>query len=279
MSHFKLTEDQLKEIVKCSESFSYFCENYVRVKSYSVTHPAVHQLAFKLHPFQERLAEHWESHRFSINSKFRQGGFTTLAVMYGLWKCLFQMDQRVMYVGKTDRDVRDASHLADYTLSLIPDWMKGINSKSDHRKKFDTGSVMTLMVFEAACGLAVNLLIIDEAAFIKDMDKHWVAMWPVISNGGRLIVQSTVKTDEDWFWDRLIDARAGVGGMVEFKCHYTDRPEFDNLEWEQEMRRNVGSGWESEFLQKPMRKVVEKPVKKSKWRRIQDDWEPSANLD
>lgn len=274
MSHFKLSEEQSKEIVKCSRSFSYFCENHVKVRSYSVTHPSAQQLPFQLYPFQEAMSDHWNNTTYSICCKFRQGGFTTTAVMYGLWTCLFQIDKRVLYVAKTDREARDASGLVNYALSLMPDWMKGLSSKSDHRKKFDTGSSMAFLAFEASCGSAADLLIIDEAAFIKDMEKHWMAMWPVLSTGGRLILQSTVNTDEDWFWDRVIDTRAGVGKMVEFRCHYKDRPEFDDPNWEREMRRNVGSGWDSEFLQKPKSKVIEatpQVKRKQKWRGITDD--------
>lgn len=274
MSHYKLSEEQSKEIVKCSRSFSYFCEKHVKVKSYSVTHPAVQQVPFKLYPFQERMSEHWDGNTYSICCKFRQGGFTTAAVMYGLWKCLFQLDKRVLYVSKTDRDARDASYLVDYAMSLMPDWMKGLSSKSDHRKKFDTGSTIAFMTTGSACGQGMDLLIIDEASFIKDMDSHWCAFWPVLSTGSQLIIQSTVNTDEDWFWDRVIDTRAGVGKMVEFKCHYTDRPEFCDKSWEQEMRRNVGSGWDSEFLQKPKRKAIDakpKVKRRRKWRGINDD--------
>lgn len=280
MSSYKLTDEQSGELVKCARDFIYFCENYITLKSFQ--NGAVIQVPFLLYPFQKELFEHWEENRFSIGSKFRQGGFTTLAVIYGLWKCLFQIDQRVMYLAKTDRDaIDDGGRVVETALSFLPEWMKGLSMKNDHTKKFDTGSVMRFYTPQAACGQGMGLLIVDEASLIKDMELHWKAMWPVLSTGGRCIVQSTPNLDDDWFWERLIDARAGVGSFREFKCHYTDKPEFAVMEWETSMKANLGlKGWNQEILQIPGNSYKHpEPNKKTKtkrWRSIHDEWDQSV---
>lgn len=279
MSSYKLTNEQSAELVKCAKDFVYFCEHYVTIKTWKDNN--YQQVPFKLYPFQEELAEHWMDNRFSIGSKFRQGGFTTLAVIYGLWNCLFKVDQRIMYLAKTDRDaIDDGGRVAETALAHMPEWMKGLSMKNDHTKKFDTGSVLRFHTPQACCGMGVDLLIIDEASFIKDIELHWKAMWPVLSTGGRCIVQSSVNTDEDWFWERIIDARAGVGMFKEFKCHYTDRPEFAQMAWETQMKSQLGlQGWDVDVLQNPIRHkpvVVTKP-KTKRWRNIFDEWGQSAD--
>lgn len=283
MSSYKLTEEQSKELVKCAKDFTYFCENYVVIKSWQGK--TTQLMPFKLFPFQQDLFEHWEENQYSIGSKFRRGGFTTLAVIYGLWKCLFNIDQGVLYMAKTDRDaVDDGGRVAEIALNNLPEWMKGLSMKNDHTKKFDTGSAMRFHTPEAACGQSSSLLILDECSYFHSMALHWKSLWPVLSCGGQCIVQSNVRSDEDWFWERLIDARVGVGRFKEFKCHYTNRPEFALMDWETEMKANLGlTGWDSEYLQIPKEdkpKVAKTEIAKvKKWRSIHDAWSQSADTD
>lgn len=281
MSSYKLTDEQSAELVKCAKDFSYFCENYVIIKSWKDDVKNYIQVPFKLYPFQENLFEHWENNRFSIGSKYRQGGFTTLAVIYGLWQCLFKIDQRILYLAKTDRDaVDDGGRVAETALAHLPEWMKGLSMKNDHTKKFDTGSMMKFLTPSSCCGIAMDLLIVDEASYFKDMELHWRAMFPILSTGGRCIIQSSVNSDDDWFWERIIDTRAGVGIFKEFKSHYTDRPEFCSATWETQMKANLGmKGWDVDVLQNPTRVkpvVVIKP-KTKRWRSIFDDWGQSSD--
>jgi len=277
MSSYKLTDQQSSELVKCATDFTYFCEQYITLKSFQ--HGVVSQVPFQLYPFQKKLFEHWEENQFSINSKYRCGGFTTLAVIYGLWKCLFHIDQQVMYLAKSDRSaIEDGGQIVETALAFLPEWMKGLSMKNNHMKKFDTGSIMKFCTPHSACGQAMGLLIVDEASFIKDIEWHWQAMWPILSTG-RCIVQSTPNLDDDWFWERLIDARAGVGIFKEFKCHYTDKLEFARAAWETEMKANLGlSGWNCEVLQIPKKsqqpEIIQPPQPK-KWRNIFDDWQSS----
>lgn len=273
MSSYKLTNEQSTELVKCADDFKYFCEHYVVIKAWKDNN--YHQVPFKLYPFQEELAKHWMNNRFSIMSKFRQGGFTTLAAIYGLWNCLFKVDQRIIYLTKTDREAVDiSSRFLETALAHLPEWMKGLSMKNDYTKKFDTGSYMRFYTPETCCIASMDLLIIDEASFIKDIESFWKAIWPVLSTGGCCIIQSSVNTDEDWFWERIIDARAGVGLFREFRCHYTDRPEFAEQAWEIRMKSQLGlKGWDVEILQNPICQqpvVVTKPKTKL-WRNIFDD--------
>src|SRR5947208_715269 len=96
-------------------------------------------IPFELFPYQVRLYDHLEDNRFTIFSKFRQGGFSTELAIYGLWKCLFRLDQSVLWLAKTDRE---ATHVCDSivkrALEYMPDWMKGSVMKmiSSHEKKF-----------------------------------------------------------------------------------------------------------------------------------------------
>ena len=84
-------EKQKEEIIKCAFSFNYFCHKYVKI-----THPKKGLQPFILFKYQRRVIEDYDKYRFNIISKFRQGGLTTVTVIWSLWRCLFKLDETIM---------------------------------------------------------------------------------------------------------------------------------------------------------------------------------------
>lgn len=275
----KLTSEQQDEISRCAVDFPYFCEEYVKICVQKGSQNS-EIVPFKLHPYQVRLYEHLEDNRFTIFSKFRQGGFTTELAIYGLWKCLFRLDQKVLWLAKTDREAVEAcDRIVKRALEYMPDWMKGSVMKmiNSHQKSFpETDSNMFFGTPEAACGKAISLLIIDEATHIKDMQHHWQALYPTLSTGGNCVVLSTPHKDDEWFWNTLEDASLKLNKFSVYKCHYKERPEHCDSQWEVETKSNLGCDWEVEYEQKvieTMQPKVQKASKKKIWRSIWDEWE------
>jgi hypothetical protein len=274
------TKDQEQEVCRCATDFPYFCANYVKVLNWL---PGGHSeiVPFSLHDYQERYYEHVESNRFTILSKFRQGGFTTLAAIYGLWRCLFRLDERVLFLAKSDREATEVCDgIVKRALTHLPDWMTGnvLKMTNSHQKTFpDTGSDMQFYAPKASCGKGCSLLIVDEAAFIKDMDQHWRCMYPILSCGGSCIVQSTASYTDTWFWGVLEDAKLKLNEWSVYDCHYAEKPAFADPEWQATMKGQLGDkGWQSEMEQvaqdphQPEKAVL--PAKKKVWRSIYDDW-------
>ena len=108
-----------EELAKCAKSFEYFVETYVKINQ-----PTIGLIDFKLHDYQKNVIKDYEKHRFNILLKFRQGGFTTLTVIYGIWKCLFQCDQRILVLSKTDREACHAGRIVKLVLQNLPEWME-----------------------------------------------------------------------------------------------------------------------------------------------------------
>src|SRR5689334_10594985 len=90
---------QVEEFAKCTLSFFYFSENYVKIN-----HPIRGRVPFELYDFQRRVVNDFENHQFNIVSKFRQAGLTTVALIWSLWRCMFKLDERIMVMCKTDRE-------------------------------------------------------------------------------------------------------------------------------------------------------------------------------
>lgn len=286
----KLNKSQKIEIERCAVDFPYFCRTYCKIIC-----PRTHGFKpFILYPYQERLYNHLEDHRMTIFSKFRQGGFTTMLAVFCLWKCLFRLDENILWISATDQMAADVCQNVFKKILLgLPNWMCGTVSKmtNDTQKSFPdngcniyfTGPTFHMMA-------SPTLTVIDEASFISDMDRLWKTLWPMISTGERVVIMSTVTTDDDWFYDRLLDAKLNIPAIsyasdrfVPYSCHYKEKPEFDNAEWEKDMRRSQGYYWETQYEQKPKKtdsdeETPSQTLQKTHYRSISDDWDGDMEL-
>jgi hypothetical protein len=245
---------QEKEIVKCVESFPYFCQKYIKI-----LHPTKGLIPFMLFKYQARCIEEYKEHRFNIISKFRQGGLTTVTLLYGLWKCMFELDQQIMTLSKTDREAVGTGMMVDRAVDHMPLWLKPKKDGkwNDHLKQFpDTGGALQFYSPEAARGKSVTFLIIDEAAFIPDMEQHWKAMWPVLSTGGSCVLVSTVNGLGNWYEETYTNAKEGKNKFHVIDLDYWEHPDYNqknNPKWVDEQRAQLG---ERGFLQEVLRSFL-----------------------
>lgn len=242
---------QMKEIIKCVNSFEYFCHKYIKI-----LHPTKGLMPFVLYNYQRKVIRDYEQNRFNIISKFRQGGLTTVTLIWGLWRCMFDTDQQVMFLSKTDREATDIGMIVDRCVENFPAWMRpGREGKwNDHLKQFtQTGGAIKFYSPEAARGKAVTFLIVDEAAFIPDMDKHWKAMWPVLSTGGSCAIVSTVNGLGNWYHSTYVDGKEGRNKFHVIDLDYWEHPDYNNPEWFDDQKKQLG---EKGLLQEVLREFL-----------------------
>lgn len=240
-----------REIIKCCHSFFYFCHKYVKI-----LHPMKGLIPFILYKYQHTVIHDYENFRFNIISKFRQGGLTTVTLLWGFWRCLFQLDQQIMLLSKTDREATDIGMMVDRAIENLPDWLKPKKDGkwNDHLKMFtETGSALKFYSPEAARGKSVTFLIIDEAAFIDDMEKHWKAMWPVLSTGGSCTLVSTVNGLGNWYHHQYIEAKEKRNKFHIIDLDYWEHPDYNNPGWVEEQKAQLG---EKGFLQEVLREFL-----------------------
>lgn len=239
--------EQRKEIEKCVNNFFYWCHRYVKI-----LHPKYGTIPFICYKYQRRVIEEYESKRYNMISKFRQGGLTTVAVLWGLWKCLFQVDQQIYVLSKTDREAKSAGDIATRAMENFPSWM--FDSKkaelSKHEKKFnDSESKICFYTPEAARGKTATNIIIDEAAFIPNMHEHWKSMYPVIAAGGSIEIISTVNGLGNWYEETYHEAEAGLNFFNIIDLDYWEHPAYSNPKWVAETKANLGEkSWQQEIL-------------------------------
>lgn len=237
-------EQQMEEFRKCAENFAYFCTKFVKI-----AHPIFGPINFFPYIYQKRVIEFYGHHRFNILSKFRQAGLTTVSVIWATWRCLFKSGQRIMVVSKTDREAISAGEVVKTCVDGLPSWLRPETDKfNEHEKQFkDTNSVLWSHTVEAARGKAITILIIDEAAFVKDMEKHWKALYPVISTGGSCEVISTVNGMGNWYQHTYYEAVDAKNPFNVIELDYWEHPLYNDPKWIEDTRANLGEkGWQQE---------------------------------
>ena len=240
-------EKQIDEVIKCAKSFFYFCHRYVKI-----LHPKFGTIPFVLYKYQRKVITEYESKRFNMISKFRQGGLSTVSVLWGLWKCMFQKDQQIYFLSKTDREALVAGEIARKAMDNFPSWLYDRNHAdiTKHEKNFsDVGSKICFYTPEAARGKSATYIMIDEAAFIENMSDHWKAMYPVVAAGGNVEIISTVNGLGNWYEETYHEAQAGKNFFNIIELDYWEHPLYANPEWAEATRVNLGEkGWKQEIL-------------------------------
>lgn len=239
------------ELRQCADSFVYFCENHVKISNRKGG-----LVLFKLYDYQKRFVEFIENNDFTIGTKFRQGGFTTIQTAWLVWRFIFKPGENNMVLTRTDRIVMDDYHrIAKSIWEELPDYMKPeLQKQNMHtwiREANGVKSSLSFFAWQASRGRMIDNLVLDEPAFWDKMDTAWKAIFPMVSEPKRkVIAMSTPNGLDNWFHETYREAEKGKNRFKVFRAMYWEHPEFSKPEWVAETKNNLGAlGWEQEILQ------------------------------
>jgi hypothetical protein len=239
-----------KEIIECHNSFVHFCENYILIPN---TTKGLEK--YSLHEYQKNLITDYENHRHVILRKYRNGGFATTTMAWLMWKLLFQFDQRIIWMEPREVDARFAAKTFKLIMAMLPDWMypELRNKNSIYQLDFsETGGSICFRGPAACRGRGASHVVINDAAFIRDMDNHWKAIWPVLACGGQSIVMSTAADSRrafEWYECTFRAATKGENNFHIHETHYKDCPYWQDEKFCQAVREALGEeGWQQEVL-------------------------------
>jgi len=236
-------EEILKEFNRCAEDPVYFIKNYIKI-----IHPVRGQVPFDLYKFQNRIVREINDNRFNIIKKFRQAGVTTIMCAYSLWFIIFNEKKNVMVVSIGDRESTSFLRRVVEMYDELPSWLKpGVHERNKHNLVLETGSRIRSQPAGAGRGESVSLLIVDEAAFIADMQEFWAAMYPTLSTGGNAVLLSTVNGMSNLYYEIYKGAERGENGFNVIDIFWREHPEYTE-KWAEEMRPALGDRmWSQEY--------------------------------
>ena len=228
---------QVKEIIKCGKDPVYFLNNYVKIQ-----HPTRGLVHFKTYPFQEPVLKDFQDHRFNIVLKSRQLGISTLSACYAVWLATFYRDKNVLVIATKLAVAQNFIKKVKTAIKSMPKWLllPDIVSANKQGLEFSNGSTIKAVPTSDDAGRseALSLLIVDEAAFIRNFDELWMGLYSTLSTGGRAIVVSTPNGVGDKYHELCTQAEGGENEFNFVKLMWDVHPERDD-EWFANETRNM----------------------------------------
>ena len=247
------TEEQVAEIIKCTEDPVHFIRNYVKIVN--VDHGLV---PFDMWPFQEEMVNTFHNNRFCIAKMPRQVGKTTTTVGYMLWSVLFNPDYTVGILANKGSLAREILDRLTKAYEYLPLWLQqGVVVWNKGNIELENGSKIFAYATSAAGvrGGSYNLIFLDEFAFVPHnmAQDFFQSTYPVISSGQttKVIIVST-PNGLNQFYKMWTDAIEGRSTYKPLEVHWSQVPGRDEA-WKNETIRNTSEEqfrveFETEFI-------------------------------
>ncbi len=160
----QLTEDQIREFIRCSKDPVYFIENYVKIITLDKGFVQI-----SLYPFQKQAVQDINDNRRVIVKAGRQVGKTTMVVGYILWYILFNEDKFVAILANKAPTAREILNRIKIAYESLPLWLQqGVRvwNKGDIELENNCRIMATSTASSAIRGYSISLLYLDEFAFV-----------------------------------------------------------------------------------------------------------------
>ena len=226
-----------QEYIKCAKDPAYFMKKYCHIQ-----HPTRGRILFNLYPFQTEVLHLFKDNQFIITLKSRQLGISTLAAAYSLWLMLFHKDKNVLALATTQATARNLVSKTMFMYDELPKWLQlPASEKNKLSLRLKNGSKITAKSSnaDAARSEAVSLLLIDEAAFIDNIDETFTAAQQTLATGGQCMALSTPNGIGNWFHQTWEKAEAQENSFLPVRLPWTVHPE-RNQTWRDQQDRDLG---------------------------------------
>jgi len=226
------TPDLVQEYIKCSQDPVYFTETYMKIISINEG-----LINFKLYDYQKTMLRSFAANRFNIITTARQAGKSTTTCAFILWYIIFHQDKTVALLankGDTAREILGRiqlayQHLPKWLQQGVKEWNKG-SFELENNSRVIAAATST----DAIRGYSINLLFIDEAAFIENWDEFFTSVYPTISSGNesKIILVST-PNGLNHFYSIWLNAQEKRNQYNYIKVNWQDVPGRDER-WRQD---------------------------------------------
>ena len=241
------SEDQVREYVLCTKNANYFIEKYAKIISLDKG-----LIPFTLYPYQSKMFEKFANNRFNIVLACRQSGKSISACGYLLWFALFQPEKTIAVLANKGATAREMLARITIMLENIPFFLQpGCKALNKSNIDFSNNSriIAAATSGQSIRGLSVNLLYLDEFAFVEKAAEFYTSTYPVISSGTdtKIIVTSTANGIGNTFHKIWEGAIQGVNEYSHFRVDWWDVPGRDNKWKEQTINNTSQIQFDQEF--------------------------------
>jgi phage FluMu gp28-like protein len=142
------------------------------------------------------MFEHFNNNRFNIVLACRQSGKSISACAYLLWYALFHSEKTIAVMANKGATAREMLGRITLMLENIPFFLQpGCKALNKGSIEFSNNSRIVAAATSGSSirGMSVNLLYLDEFAFVERAAEFYTSTYPVVSSGKetKIIVTST----------------------------------------------------------------------------------------
>jgi len=230
--------EEVTEYAKCMKDPSYFTENYVKIISLDSG-----LVNFNLYEYQRKMFQQFEESRFNVVLACRQSGKSISACAYLLWYTLFHPEKTIAILANKGATAREMLSRITLMLENIPFFLQpGCKALNKGSLEFSNNSRIIASATSGSSirGLSVNLLYLDEFAFVERAAEFYTSTYPVVTAGTstKVIITSTANGIGNTFhkiWEGSVQR---VNGFKPFRVDWWDVPGRDN-KWKEETINNT----------------------------------------
>ena len=241
-AEFEYTPAQIRQLKKAKKNLLYFAENFFHIISLDEGKQKI-----KLHAAQKRALRKMRDNRFFILLASRQIGKTTMMTIYALWIACFTKDQKILIVANKEGTAIEIMQRIRMAYEELPNWLKpGVKEYGKTAVTLANGTRIGISTTTgtAARGQSVNVLILDELAFIEPhlVDEFWKSVYPIISSSkkSKIFIASTANGTGNLFYRLYDEAMSGKSTWACDKILWNEIPGRDE-EWRRDTLSSIGS--------------------------------------
>jgi len=243
----KWTPELLREYKKCMDDPIYFAREYIKVIALDKG-----LVNFNLYPYQENMFNHFQDNRFNVVLACRQSGKSISACAYLLWFAIFNPEKTIAILANKGATAREM--LARITLMLenLPFFLQpGNKALNKGSLEFSNNSRIIAAATSGSSirGMSVNLLYLDEFAFVERAAEFYTSTYPVVSAGKetKVIITSTANGIGNQFHKIWEGAVQGVNEFKSFRVGWWEVPGRDKAWKEQTISNTSQLQFDQEF--------------------------------
>ena len=247
------TEEQIQELVRCSQDIEYFCKTYMKIVSLDEG-----LVPFKMYDFQKHIVKTIHDNRFTICKLPRQSGKSTTTVSYLLHYAIFNPNSNIAILANKSTTARDILGRVQLAYENLPKWLQQgvINWNKGNIELENKSQIVAAATSSSAIrGGSYNIIFLDEFAFVPPniAEMFFSSVYPTISSGTKtkMIIVST-PYGMNQFYKLWSDAENKRNDYVPIEVHWSEVPGRDE-EWKEKTIRNTSAEqfqqeFECEFL-------------------------------
>ena len=243
----QFTLEEIKEYKKCMQDPAYFAKTYVKIISLDEG-----LVPFNLYDYQEKMFNHFNDNRFSIVLACRQSGKSISSVAYLLWFTIFNPEKTIAILANKGATAREMLARVTLMLENLPFFLQpGCKALNKGSIEFSNNSKIIAAATSGSSirGLSINLLFLDEFAFIDNDATFYTSTYPVVSSGKdtKIIITSTANGIGNVYHKLWEGAVTKTNEFKPFRVDWWDVPGRDEKWKEQTINNTSQIQFDQEF--------------------------------